>query len=120
MPVPIGDRGSTIGPPPDAMGAKSAKSAPHRPPEHCASLAHGAPGVAPPTQVDGQVPPAGQSVSSTQRCAAFVHVPAWRAMRRIVYGASAEPKSVMTSWPATLGSAVGSKMGGSLAPSGVY
>src|SRR5690349_14873499 len=120
MPVPTGDRGSTTGPPPATSGVKSEKSAPHRPPEHWPSFAHAWPGVPPPTHVDGHAPPEGQSPSTTQLFAAFEQVPACRAMRRIVYGASAEPKSVTTSWPATLGSAVGSKIGGSRAPSGVY
>ena len=119
-PVPIGTRGNVIGPPAVASGRKSAKSAPHRPPEHCESSVHGAPGVPPPTHVVGQVPPAGQSVSSTQGWAAFEHVPARRAMRSTVYGASAEPKSVMTFGSVMVGSAVGSKIGGSFAPSGVY
>ena len=65
----------------------------------------------------------GQLLLSTQLAPALgppSQAPTLRAARRIVYAASAEPKSVMTFiWSVTVASASGSKMGGSRAPSGV-
>ena len=118
--MPAAKRDKTTGPPPAVRGAKS-KSAPHVPPDGQPALRlHTIPSFVPPTQTVGHVPP-GQSRSVTQGCPSFdppLHCPRRRAKRSTVYGASAEPKSVITSG-GTVGSASGSKIGGSLPPSGV-
>jgi hypothetical protein len=99
--------------------AEVAKSAPHRPPEHCRRRA-AAPGVAPPTHVVGHVPPAGQSVSSTQlrrrvRARAGTLGDAQDRVRRV---GRAEERDDVRAGDARIG--LGSKIGGSLRPSGVY
>src|SRR5262249_22588239 len=100
------------------------KSDPHAPPGH----PDGAPGHSasqhfplsgPPTH-DARQPPSGQSAKVVHAWPSFgppAQRPLRRAMRRMVYGASEEPNSVKTS---ALGSACGSKMGGSRPPSGAY
>ena len=66
-----------------------------------------------------QLPP-GQSAAATQGLPAFAPPLHWlRARRRIVYGASAEPKSSVTPGAAVT-STCGTKIGGRSPPSGVY
>src|SRR5262245_53002142 len=107
---------------------RSKSPGPHCPPPgHCVSDVHCVPGGAePPTQVAvTQLPLGGQSSSVAHGLPSFEPPPVHtfrsgprRATRRIVYGASADPKRVIS--PVSFGLNCGSKIGGRTIPSGVY
>src|SRR6185369_9077613 len=120
--MPDAKRGRMRGPPAFTSGRKSPNSVPQRSPlPQSPSFMHIGPPTVSPTQLGRQSLPL-QSRLSTHALPSFgppSQLPTFRATRRIVYEASADPKNDTTSASSMLESLWGSKIGGSGAPSGV-